>query len=114
MTAYAIYGKSAAHPHASGRSLESIAVVNLGQYNISQPAAERPYTAFTLPPHLANWSAAKVRRLTAAGTDAKPPNITFAGQYVDADGMIAGRLALESVKNGEVFVAAGEAVLISV
>jgi len=107
LTAYAIY--SAKHAPAT---LESLAVVNLEQYNMTQSAGLRPYTAFKLPAHVGGWSHAKVRRLTAPGTDART-NVTFAGQYVDDTGCIVGELDIERVHNGHVLVAAGEAVLVS-
>lgn len=116
LTTYAIYGASGpgGYVGSSPRALEPIGIVNLGQYNISQSAAARPYAAFTLPPDSADWSAVQVRRLTAPRTDAKLPKITFARQYVDASGLIAGELAIEPVTNGQVLIAAGEAVLVTI
>ena len=40
--------------------------------------------------------------------------ITFAGQYVESNGDIVGTQTVEKVKNNEILVGAGEAVLVSV
>lgn len=97
--AYAVY--------ASG-VLESIVAVNLNMWNSTFEAAERPYTALTLP---RAWADAKVSRLTNPGVDTAA-NITFAGERVDANGRIVGGKKYEKVYRNQVLVGAGEAVLI--
>jgi hypothetical protein len=41
-------------------------------------------------------------------------NITFAGQSVDDSGLVAGKQKVEKLRNGEVLVGAGEAVLVTI
>lgn len=72
-------------------------------------AADRPYTALSLP---RTWNGARVSRLTNPGVDTAD-NITFAGQYVDHEGRIVGKKPFDKVIDGTVYVGARDAVLIS-
>ncbi|KAF2118086.1 glycoside hydrolase superfamily [Lophiotrema nucula] len=103
LTAYGIYSTS---------KLESVAVVNLEEFNATMSVSRRNRTVFRLPSSAGDWSKATVRRLTAPGVDTKE-NITFAGQHVDASGRIVGTEKTEGVLEDKVSVTAGEAVLIS-
>ncbi|KAB5514880.1 hypothetical protein GE09DRAFT_1046446 [Coniochaeta sp. 2T2.1] len=99
--AYAVYGAG---------KLESIVAVNLNMWNSTADAAQRPYTALTLP---AGWEQAKVTRLTNPGVDVAA-NITIGGQYVDEHGNIVGDKRYGRVVAGKVLVGAGEAVMVRV
>jgi hypothetical protein len=113
LAAYAIYGRcSASANHEEQGTLESVAIVNLNMHKVSQSAESREAIAFLLPDEAEVWSNARVSKLTAPGVGSKG-NVTFAGQYVDADGRIVGEKVMEVVKNGTVIVGDGEAVLIS-
>jgi hypothetical protein len=78
-------------------------------WNSTMDAANRPYTALSLP---RTWNEARVSRLTNPGVDTAD-NITFAGQHVDGEGRIVGKKSFDEVMDGTVYVGAGEAVLIS-
>ncbi len=106
LAAYAIYDTDS----ESRTSLKSVAMLNLGVWNSTQPAAERPYTAFRLPN--STFSGASVKRLTSPGVEIAG-NITFAGQYVDDNGSVVGKQEVERLRDGEVRVGAGEAVLVT-
>ena len=103
LTAYGVYASS---------KLESVAIINLQEFNATMPASSRNTTAFKLPLSAGYWSAAKVRRLTAPGVDSKE-DITFAGQRVGSDGRLVGTERFESVPGGELMVSSGEAVLVT-
>lgn len=98
--AYAVYNKG---------KPESIVAVNLNMWNSTMDTAQRPYTALSLP---RTWNKARVSRLTNPGVDTAD-NITFAGQYVNGEGRIVGKKSYDKIVDGTVYVAAGEAVLIS-
>ncbi|KAF4534706.1 Glycoside hydrolase family 79 [Lasiodiplodia theobromae] len=101
-TAYGVY---------EGAELRSVAVVNLEMFNSTQEEEERVYTVFKLPEDV-DWDGAEVRRLTAPGVEVKT-GVTYAGRSVDDDGKLAGEEEVEAVKDGEVRVGAGEAVLVT-
>lgn len=104
-TLFSAYGIYDAHT----TNLESVVVTNLAMWN-STETGDRPYTSVKLGNAFAR---ADVRRLTSPGVEIAE-NITFAGQYVDADGHIQGKETVEAVtSDGTVLVAAGEAVLVS-
>lgn len=103
-TAYGVYDAS-----ISGSPLESVVVTNLAVWN-STESGDRPYAAVELGETFASPG---VRRLISPGVEIAE-NITFAGQWVDEDGVIQGMEMVESVSaDGTVLVAAGEAVLVS-
>ncbi|KAJ0416567.1 hypothetical protein BJY00DRAFT_326196 [Aspergillus carlsbadensis] len=106
LAAYGIYDTKS----GSKTSLKSVAIVNLDVWNSTQPAAERPYTAFKLPNH--TFSGASVKRLTSPGVEIAG-DITFAGQSVDDNGSMVGKQKVETLSHGEVLVGAGEAVLVT-
>ncbi|OJJ02013.1 hypothetical protein ASPVEDRAFT_131611 [Aspergillus versicolor CBS 583.65] len=106
LAAYAIYDTDS----ESKTLLKSVAMLNLDVWNSTQPADERPYKAFKLPSD--TFSGASVKRLTSPGVEIAD-NITFAGQHVDDKGSVVGKQEVEKVSDGEVRVAAGEAVLVT-
>ena len=110
LTAYAVYNASQGE---AGAALDSVVVVNLEMFNVSQSAEERTSVEVQLPLAMGEGDGAMVRRLTARGVDAKE-GITFAGQSVDEEGKIVGALEVEGPVNGTVTVRAGEAVMISI
>jgi hypothetical protein len=97
--AYGVYGDG---------KLEAVVGVNLGMWNSTFDAGERPYTALVLPE---GWERARVARLTSPGVEIAG-NITFAGQSVDENARIVGRKVYEDVVEGKVMVGAGEVVFI--
>jgi hypothetical protein len=103
-TAYAVYDANGHEP-----VLDAVVLVNMEMWNSTQSASERPYIAVELPRQY-YWTG--VRRLTSPGVETAD-NIVFAGQYVDSNGNIVGKQIIEEVKNNEVLVGAGEAVLVS-
>lgn len=107
LTSYGIYEA------CDGASkLTGVAVINLNEWNSTQPAAQRPYTEVDLPKEF-QGRGVEVRRLTAAGAELSG-NITLAGRYVSDEGDIEGREVVERVTGGKVLVGASEAVLITV
>lgn len=102
-TAYGIYSSN-----KPVGNLESVVIVNLEMWNSTQSLKDRPYTAVKLPISCHNGH---VERLTSLGVEIAE-NITFAGQYVDSNGKIAGKKVIEKVNGGEVLIGAGEAVLV--
>ena len=112
-TTFAAYGIYDARPRTP--KLESIAILNLEMFNSTQSASERSYKAVKLPTAKAgvqSWKKAKVRRLTAPGVEVKT-GMTFAGRTVDGSGKLVGKEKVENVKDGEVVIGAGEAVLVT-
>lgn len=101
-TAYAIY--------ACDR-LESIVAINLEAWSVGQGETNRTGVEVRLPEGFYSRSAT-VKRLTAPGVDVYW-GITFAEQGVDVDGKINGTETVERLENGQVTVAASEAVLIT-
>jgi hypothetical protein len=109
LAGYAIY--QAGNPHKRP-NLKHIALVNLNVFNATAtPGAARSQIDFQLPVERSGNKAA-VRRLTAAGVEARE-GVTFGGQSVGLGGDIGGPKIVEKVRNGVVTVKASEAVLIS-
>ncbi|KAF1924623.1 glycoside hydrolase family 79 protein, partial [Didymella exigua CBS 183.55] len=109
LAGYAIYsGKR----HRS--ELKNVVLINMEIFNsTSTPASQRSSVDFAIPEKLGCKNReASVRRLTAAGAEAKD-NIAFAGRNVALDGTISGFEVTERVANGVVNVKASEVVLIS-
>ena len=92
--------------------MTGVTVINLNEWNSTQPATQRPYTEVDLPKEF-DGRGAEVRRLTALGAEVTG-NITLAGRYVSNDGDIEGREVIEKVVGGKVLVGASEAVLITI
>lgn len=90
--------------------LTGVALVNLGIWNSTQNAMERPYTEVKLPNELRGGC---VRRLTGPGAETAN-NMTFAGRSMGLDGRYVGEEVLEKVQSeGSVFIGASEALLIT-
>lgn len=105
LTAYAVYNDA--------RSLESIVIVNMNQWNSTQSQLDRPSQTFLFPLGLLS-SQSTLRRLTAPGVDSPNANITWAGQWVNDTGVIQGRESIESVSRCGVVVKSSEAVLVTI
>lgn len=104
-TAYSVYDATNQTP-----KLDAVVLLNLGMWNSTQDARERPSKIVVLPEE-GGWERACVTRLTAPGVEVRT-NITYAGQSVDGEGKLVGQKKVESVVDGTVSVAAGEAVLV--
>lgn len=109
LAGYAVYSSE-----KRSKELKSVVLVNMNIFNsTTTPAAERSSATFRLPKSLVGKKAkASVRKLTAAGAEAKD-GITFAERVVGLDGKISGDCKEERVKDGIVTVKASEAVLVS-
>ena len=107
LTSYGIYEAC-----DGGAKLTGVAIINLNEWNSTQPATQRLYTEVDLPKEF-DGRGAEVRRLTAPGAEVTG-NITLAGRSVSNDGDIEGHEVVEKVVGGKVLVGASEAVLITI
>lgn len=104
LTVYSLYAQG---------ELDGLFVINMEPFNVSQAVdgRERPFTRFEIRDEVARQ--AKIKRLTAPGTDVKAGG-TWGGQTLDDQGVAQGEEFTESWAPGEVInVGYGEAVYLS-
>ncbi|GAB7364903.1 hypothetical protein MBLNU230_g5694t1 [Neophaeotheca triangularis] len=104
LVAYALYAAGA---------LDGVWVVNMGEWNVSMAVEgeRRPFMRFELPEGIDRE--ARVKRLTAPGTDVKDGG-TWGGQRLDDAGLVVGDELVERWMPGDVVnVGVGEAVYMS-